>query len=186
MATILAPIVASFGVLWLTNRHNARTMRAQHDLLLQKEKLATIISKAEQVYHDLEKWKRHLSNDSEWRILNFQTSKTEDEYYERAAEKPFEDENFDLVRLGLGVHAYFPVLMPAYTLVTDMLEGAARMQMEFPDHVSAPPEEKDRILREFMSARDEAFETLEMLSEGIAAHIAGLVGTSPEPVASLD
>ena len=178
--TILAPILASLGVLWLTNLHNARMMRAQHNLLLDKERLATIVGKAEQIYHDLENWKHFLFMDGEWSVDIFQTCQTEQEYYEHIAEKPSEVKDFDLVRLELFVRAYFPVLMRAYKLVLDMVDCAGRIRMEFAKQVGASPEDKDRIVREFRTARDEAFETLEMFSEGLAAHIAGLVGTAPD------
>jgi len=58
--TIIAPIVASFGVLWITNKQQDRNLKYQHSLSIEKEKISYIISRSEQLYVDVQSSKKYF------------------------------------------------------------------------------------------------------------------------------
>lgn len=168
--SVLAPIFASFGVLWLSNRHQARLIRDQHDLALEKDKIAAVTSKAGELYSDIQKWKKHLEKSSFDYMIYFRSSSSVNEFLNHITEKKSEHD-FDLVRLELNLQSYFRELEPEFRDAHKLVYVVGGIQAGMARAFDKDAEAKMQINGELLTAQREAVAALDAFSAKLAARI---------------
>jgi hypothetical protein len=172
--TILAPIFASFGVLWLTNKQQSRNLRAQHELALEKDKIAATVLKAEELYSDIQRRKKHIEIGGFQYITYFQMCASKNEFLEKTTqESPPID--FDLVRLELNLRAYFPELEDRFRHAERLVHAAGKIQADMIMRFDAPKDAKRDLAGEYIKAQQLAVRSLEEFSQALAAHISAVM-----------
>ena len=168
--TILAPIFASFGVLWLSNRQQSSNLKAQHDLSLEKAKITAAVSKAEELYSDIQKRRRYFEIECFRYITAFMHSPDKDVFLKKIVDES-DPVNFDLVRTEMNFKAYFPDLEAAYRDAESLIHKAGMIQASMLRKFDLSDDEKRDINGELVNAQREAVESLDELSQAIAHQI---------------
>lgn len=172
--TIMAPVVASFGVLFLSNKQQTKTINAQHSLSLQKEKIATKVAKAEQLYEDIQLRRKHTEANSIRWATSFIQSKSKADFLKStdAASDPI---GFDLVRMELNLAAYFPELEEEYRDAKKLLYAVGDFLPKMMSGFHWPNDDKRSLNSSLIQAERNANEALEKLGRKVAKNINSLL-----------
>ena len=170
VAPIAASLIVSFGVLYFSNKHQAKILNAQHDLSLEKERIAATVAKAEELYDDIQLRKRHLEvNAMKWVAL-FMQCKSKSEFLDKInADK--ELLTFDLVRMELNVKAYFTDLENNYREAVNLIHEVGAFQAEMISQFQMSADEKRALNSRLIKAERLASQSLEELSNAVATRI---------------
>lgn len=168
--TILAPIFASFGVLWLSNRQQSRNLQAEHELSLEKDKISAATMKAEELYSDIQRRKKHLELTGFQQMTWFMKCADENEFLEKgvAERQPID---FDLVRMDLNFKAYFPELEKEYRAAEKLVHEAGKIQGDMLFNFRKREAEKQELNGRYLTAQNRAVKALDDLSHSLAARI---------------
>jgi hypothetical protein len=172
--TILAPVGASFGVLWLSNKQQSKNLQAQHDLALEKDKIAALVRKAEELYSDVQRRKRHLELNGFQHVAYFQKCGTKSEFLDKITENE-RHIDFDLVRSELNLRAYFPELEQSFRKAEKLIHAAGKIQADMIMKFDAPSDEKLKMAGECVQAQSAAARSLDEFSQALASRIGELM-----------
>jgi hypothetical protein len=172
--SILAPVIASFGVLWLSNRNQGRLIRAQHDLALEKDRIAATVSKAEQLYSDIQKWKRRLEKMSFDYMIHYRSSRSKSEFLDKITSES-SGNDFDLVRLELNLRSYFSDLEPEFRKAHQLVYAVGAIQAQMSGSFEQDVEARKKMNGDLLAAQQKAVKALDNFSSKLAGRIAQLM-----------
>jgi hypothetical protein len=172
--SILAPVVASFGVLLLSNRNQSRLIQAQHDLALEKDRIAATVSKAEQLYSDIQKWKRRLEKMSFDYMVSYRASRTKSEFLDKITSDN-SGNDFDLVRLELNLRSYFSDLEPAFREAQELVYAVGAIEARMCGSFEQDIEARKKTNGDLLTAQQRAVKALDDFSSKLAERIAQLM-----------
>lgn len=168
--TILAPIFASFGVLWLSNRQQTRNLQAEYELNLEKNKISAATMKAEELYSDIQRRKKHLELTGFQQMAWFVKCADENEFLEKGVTKS-QPIDFDLVRMDLNFKAYFPELEKEYRAAEKLVYETGKIQTEMLFKFRKPEAEKKDLNGRYLTAQNRAVKALDDLSHSLTVRI---------------
>lgn len=168
--TIFAPIIASFGVLWLSNRQQSKNLQAEHHLSLEKEKISVSTRKAEELYSDIQQRKKHLELSGLQQMGWFMKCADKNEFLKKCVEES-QPIRFDLVRMDLNFKAYFPELEDTYRAAESLVHEAGKIQAEMLYRFEISESEKRELNGRYLTAQQRAIQALDGLSQALADRI---------------
>lgn len=163
----------------LSNRQQTRNLNAQHALAIERDKIAAVVSKAEELYSDIQRWKKHFELSGFQHVAYYQMAASKDDFLAKATQNsPAID--FDLVRLELNLRAYFPELEEEFRKAEQLVHEAGKIQADMIMTFDARSDAKKRVAGEYVAAQRAAVGALDQFSVALASRIRVLMRVKGE------
>ncbi|OAN85567.1 hypothetical protein A8B77_10035 [Erythrobacter sp. EhN03] len=145
-------------------------MQAEYELNLEKNKISAATMKAEELYSDIQRRKKHLELTGFQQMAWFVKCADENEFLEKGVTES-QPIDFDLVRMDLNFKAYFPELEKEYRAAEKLVYETGKIQTEMLFKFRKPEAEKKDLNGRYLTAQNRAVKALDDLSHSLTVRI---------------